>query len=40
MQVAHGLAYAIAGTGRADHELILNAILNAVYLSSGRGFYQ
>ena len=38
--VAHGVAYEIAGSGRADHQMILNAILNAAYLSSGRGFYQ
>lgn len=38
--VAHGVAHELAGTGRADHEMILNAILNAAYLSSGRGYYQ
>ena len=38
--VAHGVAYEIAGQGRADHEMILNAILNAAYLAAGRGYYQ
>jgi len=38
--VAHGVAHEIAGQGRADHEMILSAILNAAHLASGKGFYQ
>ncbi|MGQ0701018.1 MAG: PdxA family dehydrogenase [Panacagrimonas sp.] len=37
--VAHGVAYDLAGTGRADHSMIQNAILNAAYLAGGRGFH-
>lgn len=37
--VAHGVAHELAGTGTADHQMILNAILNAAYLASGKGFY-
>ena len=36
--VAHGVAYDLAGTGRADHSMIQNAILNAASLAAGRGF--
>lgn len=38
--VAHGTAYELAGTGKADHEMMLSAILNAACLSSGVGFYK
>lgn len=38
--VAHGVAYEIAGQGRADETMILNAILNAASLASGNGFYE
>ncbi len=37
--VAHGVAYDLAGTGRADHSMIQNAILNAASLAAGRGFH-
>ena len=37
--VAHGVAHDIAGTGTADPEMLINAILNAAYLAAGRGFY-
>lgn len=37
--VAHGVAYDLAGTGRADSSMIRNAILNAASLASGRGFH-
>ena len=37
--VAHGVAYDMAGTGRADHSMIQNAILNAASLAAGRGFH-
>ncbi len=37
--VAHGVAYEIAGSGRADHTMLLNASLNAAYLAAGKGFY-
>lgn len=39
MTVAHGVAHEIAGLGKADHTMILNAILNAATLASGQGFY-
>ncbi|MGI4859432.1 MAG: 4-hydroxythreonine-4-phosphate dehydrogenase PdxA, partial [Janthinobacterium lividum] len=38
--VAHGVAYEIAGTGKADGTMILNAILNAAYLAGGKGFHE
>jgi 4-hydroxythreonine-4-phosphate dehydrogenase len=38
--VAHGVAYELAGSGRADHTMILNAITNAAYLAAGRGFHE
>ncbi|MCL4661353.1 4-hydroxythreonine-4-phosphate dehydrogenase PdxA [Burkholderia multivorans] len=38
--VAHGVAYELAGSGRADHTMILSAILNAAYLAAGRGFHE
>lgn len=37
--VAHGVAYDLAGTGRADASMIQNAILNAASLAAGRGFH-
>lgn len=37
--VAHGVAYEIAGTGQADHTMLLNAALNAAYLAAGKGFF-
>jgi 4-hydroxythreonine-4-phosphate dehydrogenase len=37
--VAHGVAYDLAGTGRADCSMILNAILNAASLAEGKGFH-
>ena len=37
--VAHGVAYDLAGTGKADYSMIQNAILNAASLAAGRGFY-
>jgi 4-hydroxythreonine-4-phosphate dehydrogenase len=37
--VAHGVAYDLAGTGKADHSMIQNAILNAASLAAGRGFH-
>lgn len=37
--VAHGVAYDLAGSGRADHSMIQNAILNAASLAAGRGFH-
>lgn len=36
--VAHGVAYDLAGSGRADSSMIENAILNAGWLASGKGF--
>jgi 4-hydroxythreonine-4-phosphate dehydrogenase len=38
--VAHGVAYELAGKGLADHQMMLNAILNAADLAAGEGFYQ
>lgn len=38
--VAHGVAHEIAGRGCADHQMMLNAILNAACLAGGHGFYQ
>ncbi|WP_420467456.1 PdxA family dehydrogenase [Panacagrimonas sp.] len=37
--VAHGVAYDLAGSGRADHSMLQNAILNAASLAAGRGFH-
>lgn len=37
--VAHGVAYEIAGSGRADHSMLQNAALNAAWLAAGRGFH-
>ncbi|MGQ0622464.1 MAG: PdxA family dehydrogenase [Panacagrimonas sp.] len=37
--VAHGVAYDLAGTGRADHSMMQNAILNAASLAAGLGFH-
>ena len=36
--VAHGTAYDIVGTGKADASMMLNAILDAASLVSGAGF--
>lgn len=36
--VAHGTAYDIVGTGRADASMMLNAILDAASLARGTGF--
>ncbi len=36
--VAHGVAYDLAGQGRADHTMMLNSILNAASLAAGQGF--
>ena len=37
--VAHGVAYDLAGQGRADCSMIRNAILNAATLATGQGFH-
>jgi len=37
--VAHGVAYDLAGTGKADASMIRNAVLNAASLAAGRGFH-
>lgn len=36
--VAHGVAYDLAGKGKADCSMLQNAILNAAFLAAGRGF--
>ncbi|MAA73353.1 MAG: 4-hydroxythreonine-4-phosphate dehydrogenase [Salinisphaeraceae bacterium] len=38
--VAHGTAYDLAGSGRADHSMLLHSILDAASLARGRGFFQ
>tara|TARA_R110000787_G_scaffold8607_34_gene29376 strand:- start:2189 stop:3193 length:1005 start_codon:yes stop_codon:yes gene_type:complete len=38
--VAHGVAYDLAGTGRADCSMLRNAILNAACLAAGKGFHE
>lgn len=38
MSVAHGTAYDIVGTGKADPAMIENAMVTAGYLAAGRGF--
>lgn len=37
--VAHGVAFDIAGTGKADGSMMLNAILDAAHLAQGKGFF-
>jgi len=37
--VAHGVAHDLAGKAQADCSMLLNAILNAAQLASGRGFF-
>jgi 4-hydroxythreonine-4-phosphate dehydrogenase len=38
MSVAHGTAYDIVGTGRADPAMMVSAMRTAGYLAAGRGF--
>jgi len=37
--VAHGVAFDIAGTGKADGAMMLNAILDSAHLAQGKGFF-
>lgn len=37
--VAHGVAFDIAGSGKADGTMMLNAILDAAHLAQGKGFF-
>ncbi len=39
MSVAHGTAYDLVGTGKADHSMMLEAIKLTGNLASGRGFF-
>lgn len=38
MSVAHGTAYDLAGTGKADHSMMLEAIKLTAHLAAGKGF--
>lgn len=38
MSVAHGTAYDIVGTGKADHKMMLQAMQTAGHLAAGAGF--
>lgn len=40
MSVAHGTAYDLAGTGKADHSMILEAIKLTGNLAAGNGFFK
>ncbi|PCI65611.1 MAG: 4-hydroxythreonine-4-phosphate dehydrogenase [Piscirickettsiaceae bacterium] len=40
MSVAHGTAYDLAGTGQADHSMILEAIKLTGNLAAGHGFFK
>jgi 4-hydroxythreonine-4-phosphate dehydrogenase len=40
MSVAHGTAYDLAGTGQADHSMILEAIKLTGNLAAGNGFFK
>jgi 4-hydroxy-L-threonine phosphate dehydrogenase PdxA len=38
--VAHGTAYDLVGTGRADYTMVLTAIKTAASLAAGKGFLE
>ena len=40
MSVAHGTAYDLAGTGKADHSMMLEAIKLTGNLAAGKGFFK